>query len=524
MIKYFSFLLFPILVFAQISPGELTTAHASLEGLSNCTKCHVLGDKVTDQKCLDCHKEIGALINEKRGYHNSAEVKNKECINCHGDHFGRNFQIVKFDEKKFDHSKSGYELKAAHDEIKCGDCHTSKNIFNPELKKRKKTFLGLEQKCISCHEDYHQKTLGDDCGSCHLTEDFKKAELFDHNKTKFKLAGAHLKTDCNDCHKLEKRNGKDFRIFKGVHFASCEDCHRDVHNGKFGKDCAKCHSVVSFKQINESQFDHSKTNYPLIGLHKQVECKDCHKEKVTAKLKFTNCSDCHKDYHKSEFTVNGQIKKCDDCHNEFGFTPSTYTIEKHQASRFPLAGAHFAIPCRDCHYDAKLDVHKFRFEKMDCIVCHKNVHGDELRTELFNVNLCEECHSTENWKQINFKHERTNFKLIGKHEKIPCNDCHLSKDEAKQYLFKSVKKSCNDCHTDAHNNQFLVEGKTDCARCHDSYSWYIEKFDHDKSRFKLDGAHSRVECAKCHRAEFVNDKKIIDYKFEDISCISCHKN
>ena len=30
---------------AQISPGELTKSHAHLEGMLNCTKCHVLGDK-----------------------------------------------------------------------------------------------------------------------------------------------------------------------------------------------------------------------------------------------------------------------------------------------------------------------------------------------------------------------------------------------------------------------------------------------------------------------------------------------
>jgi len=43
-------------VYGQISPGDLSNAHKDLEGMSNCTKCHALGEKVENNKCLDCHK------------------------------------------------------------------------------------------------------------------------------------------------------------------------------------------------------------------------------------------------------------------------------------------------------------------------------------------------------------------------------------------------------------------------------------------------------------------------------------
>ena len=32
---------------AQLSPGPLTNAHASLEGITNCTQCHTLGEKIS---------------------------------------------------------------------------------------------------------------------------------------------------------------------------------------------------------------------------------------------------------------------------------------------------------------------------------------------------------------------------------------------------------------------------------------------------------------------------------------------
>src|SRR5665647_3163033 len=72
-------------VSAQISPGDLSKAHAGLEGISNCTKCHDVGNKVTREKCLACHKEIKANIAAHKGFHASAEVGNKDCFVCHNE-------------------------------------------------------------------------------------------------------------------------------------------------------------------------------------------------------------------------------------------------------------------------------------------------------------------------------------------------------------------------------------------------------------------------------------------------------
>ena len=84
---YFLLILLPILnisgLKAQISPGRLSSAHAHLEGLSNCTKCHVLGNKETSSKCLECHVEIKKLISARKGYHSSTIVTGKECHECH---------------------------------------------------------------------------------------------------------------------------------------------------------------------------------------------------------------------------------------------------------------------------------------------------------------------------------------------------------------------------------------------------------------------------------------------------------
>jgi len=40
------------------SPGPLAQGHADLEGLKNCTKCHVAGSKLSNDTCLACHTAI----------------------------------------------------------------------------------------------------------------------------------------------------------------------------------------------------------------------------------------------------------------------------------------------------------------------------------------------------------------------------------------------------------------------------------------------------------------------------------
>ncbi len=83
----------------QISPGPLSQPHSQLEGISKCTSCHDLGDKVSNTKCLDCHKPLKARVVQNKGFHASREVKGKDCITCHSEHHGLKFESIRFDEK-----------------------------------------------------------------------------------------------------------------------------------------------------------------------------------------------------------------------------------------------------------------------------------------------------------------------------------------------------------------------------------------------------------------------------------------
>ena len=516
--------------FGQISPGELSKVHAHLEGMTNCTKCHILGKKVSNQKCLDCHTELKSRIELKKGYHASIEIRGKECVTCHSDHHGLNFQIVRFSREKFNHNLSGFSLTGAHGKKQCIDCHKPEHISDQKIKKKKFTYLGLNPACLTCHTDYHQQTLSSNCTDCHDYEAFKPAKKFDHAKAKFQLTGKHKGVACISCHKSLIKNGQKFQEFKGLAFDNCTPCHKDVHNNKFGQNCTQCHTGESFSTIVKGfqGFDHSKTNFKLEGKHQKVDCKQCHKTKLTNALKHALCTDCHTDYHKSQFVKQGISPDCSKCHTVNGFNEFIFTIPQHNEGPFPLRGAHLATPCFVCHKKevSKTDTNwHFREIGKRCIDCHKNIHQTIISDKYYPDGSCETCHNENKWSLVNFDHTRTNFDLSGAHAKKSCRDCHFKKENEGVAVqeFRGLLTNCSHCHKDVHINQFENDGITDCSRCHDQMQFKpASKFDHNKTRFPLDGKHKDVACNKCHKIKQEKEIAFVLYKIKDFKCENCH--
>jgi hypothetical protein len=508
---------------AQISPGELATPHAHLEGISNCTQCHVLGSKVSSEKCLACHTEIKDRQGLQKGYHASSEVKGKDCFACHNDHHGRKFQLIRLDTAKFDHSLTGYSLSVPHAKKGCNDCHSTKYISDEKLKAKKYTYLGLNQECLTCHTDYHKKTLSPTCLNCHNADSFKPASKFNHDETKFQLSGKHAGVLCIKCHKIEMSDGKKFQQFKLNKTFSCSDCHKDPHNNKFGQNCSQCHNEDSFTVVKGAKdFDHNKTDYKLEGKHLTVNCKACHKTKFTDPLKTARCIDCHSDYHKNQFVKNGVTPDCSECHTLNGFSLFSYTIEQHNLSYFPLKGAHNAIPCTECH--KKQNDWSFREIGTNCKDCHEDPHRAIIDVKYYPGADCKACHVENRWKDVTFDHSKTEFALTGGHKKPGCRDCHFMKDTTGNIMqkFAGLSKNCSDCHADKHFNQFEKNGITNCTECHDTENWKASKFNHDNTNFRLDGKHINVPCLKCHKPEQQGSYYFVRYKLIDYRCESCH--
>jgi hypothetical protein len=509
---------------AQLSPGALSEPHSNLEGISKCTQCHVLGDKVSNEKCLLCHTDIQSRINNKKGYHSSSEVNGKDCFTCHTEHNGKTFKLIRFDIGKFNHSLTGFSLSPPHAARQCQDCHNQKYITDQKIKTKKNTYLGLKNDCLSCHADYHQQTLSSSCLNCHIPESFKPASKFNHNNARFQLAGKHKTVECLKCHKKENINGKGFQEFRGVPFNNCTSCHKDPHQNQFGQNCRQCHNEESFNTPAKglSNFDHNKTNFKLEEKHMNVSCTKCHRTKFTDPLKHDRCIDCHSDYHNGQFSKNGASSDCSQCHSVKGFNIFSFTVSQHNTGKFPLNGSHVAVPCFECH--KKLEKWSFRGIGLDCADCHNDIHKTFIQTKYYPESNCRVCHNENLWTEVSFDHSKTGFSLTGSHIGQKCRVCHFKADPTgiAMQKFSGLSKNCTDCHKDNHYGQFEKNGLTICSDCHSTQNWKASGFDHSKTAFRLDGKHVNVLCSKCHKLQQEGEIMYVRYKLKEFKCESCH--
>jgi len=543
-------------VFAQVSPGPLSGAHAGLEGSTKCFQCHRPGASGLDEQCLACHKQIAELIAGSRGLH-GREAKSK-CAGCHPEHAGRDFSLTNWPEegpRDFDHRRAGWPLSGKHQSLACRDCHNKKfrHAFAADGVWRtyhSMSWVGLDTTCAGCHEDVHKGALGADCARCHSAVSWK-VETFDHARTTFPLLGKHLKTPCEKCH-MDTRlplpidaAGKPRPLFKPLPHEQCTDCHQDPHAGRLGGSCAKCHTADDWRQVPKSAFDHDKTRYPLRGLHRTVACEKCHDPKTAwgPRPKFASCGSCHRDAHAGTATLAGKPADCEACHDTGSYRLSTYTVARHMESAYPLTGLHASVACDRCHRKDASPAGvtalgsagvMLRVKHARCTDCHADSHRGEFVSRT-DGGACEACHGTEGWRPSRFTprdHAQTRFLLEGRHVDIPCAACHgpgrkdlppvpVAKAEgpapAVKAALRGIETECVQCHRDPHGDRYgslrggaaaapreSAAGATRfaCTDCHDVRSFNpsaMGEAAHRRTAYPLEGAHRAVPCQACHK-------------------------
>jgi hypothetical protein len=323
---------------------------------ADCHSGHLYRVKVS-QECNSCHKK-----DDKH-----KESLGKECGSCHTE---RNWK----ESPKFDHEATIFPLLGKHAKTECKECH--KNAMYKEASKE----------CIGCHkkDDKHLGNLGEKCAECHAERDWKSVEgRFNHDRTKFKLRNGHAdsKIRCNACH-------KDFRSYRNT-AVDCISCHKkdDKHQDQLGSKCEQCHGDGSWKT---TQFDHSRSRFPLTGRHITAPCKDCH-ETHRYKDAPKDCFSCHKnkDKHKEKFGM-----RCENCHNTRAW--SVWEFDHDRRSTYRLDGAHRKVACESCHKQPAPKGKNAALVGASCIACHTN---EDAHDGQFG-NRCEQCHVAESWKKI----------------------------------------------------------------------------------------------------------------------------
>lgn len=495
---------------------ELSGKHKGLK----CATCHDHQSFRVETKALPENRQTFLGLRAVCSSCHEDRHKNSLSSECQTCHSTSGWTPV----ANFDHSKAGFPLSGKHAPVACAECHESlKMIPRPQAIVFTVAAFG---DCAPCHRSPHKPEFSKDrrCRDCHSTEGWKSSQ-FDHSVTRFPLVGAHRSVSCESCHpRMKGRQAGAMTDFSTKPFADCSSCHKSPHGPALNRTtCNACHTPITWRSVHNREFDHTQTDFPLRGKHKAVNCESCHQSDRTKSFAVQyraspRCSTCHPDQHEGAF--DGRYKDCSDCHTVDGFVPSTFTLAGHSTGRFPLTGAHAAVPCRECHLRDRTKA-TFVFTSVQCITCHSDPHRGRFGN-VMKSDGCALCHSTTAWDKVQFDHERTGFPLEGKHGSVSCSQCHKPSGDSTRY--SGTPTTCASCHTDPHVRQFATGGITRCESCHTARSWRILIFNHEtQSSFRLTGAHQKVPCGACHREEKSPRGSFVRFKPLPTTCEGCHQ-
>ncbi len=421
-------------------PGQVTEKHAATE--KACGKCHEPFEKASqDRLCLACHTDVAGDLDSSRGFHgHEPTVKAQQCKSCHAEHKGRDATLIHLERRTFDHRLTDMPLVGGHTKLDCEGCHPADTRFRDApsacsdchnqtkdphdgtlgmactschdesgwkpaqfdhsatrfpLRDRHQTlrceschtsrrFKPTPTECVACHSknDRHQGTFGSNCLACHTTRGWTGA-IFDHaRKTSFPLIGRHAATACVSCHK--PGTAADHTS------ATCVSCHArdDRHQGHFGNTCESCHTPIDWRRPT---FDHDRhTHFALRGRHKETPCTNCHRAEPRAERQSTTCYSCHRD---DDVHNHQQGTRCESCHDERGW--SRQVLFDHDASPFPLTGAHTRLICSQCHRSRS-----YSEVGRQCVSCHSNTTASCAK----QGTQCATCHDTATFRSKQVAH------------------------------------------------------------------------------------------------------------------------
>ncbi len=422
------------------------------------------------------------------------------CAECHRPDAWRPAHIA----PTFRHAEKVFPLDGAHSGTPCTTCHTSLD------------FSKAPTRCASCHDDVHRGELGVDCARCHSTRSFiDQARLGRmHEETRFPLRGAHAAAPCESCHIPGAAGQVQYRGLPttciGCHRADFDHAANPPHaSAGFPSNCESCHTETTWLSAT---FDHNATAFPLTGAHQAVSCNSCHADGVF-KGKPTSCAACHQaDFDQTTdppHAASGFATTCATCHSTASWTGATFD---HNATQFPLTGAHLAVTCAGCHADGV-----FKGKPTACVACHQpdfDKTTDPPHGAAGLATTCATCHTTVAWTGAAFDHNTTPFPLTGAHQTVPCNSCHGDG------IYHGKPTACVGCHQGDFDKTTDPDHKaagygTDCTTCHTTAAWQGANFDHNTTAFPLTGAHQAVPCIGCH-ADGV-------FKGKPTTCVSCHQ-
>jgi hypothetical protein len=248
-------------------------------------------------------------------------------------------------------------------------------------------------------------------------------------------------------------------------------------------------------------------------------CAACHVPPWGRESMADRCLNCHTEVRQQidEGTpLHGRMSQgmqCRNCHGEHnGPLASLTNLDNfdHRSAAFALTGKHHSLACQACHPG-----NVFKGTAKACAACHDEpaAHKGQFGPS------CAQCHSTTSWNEAHlaggsFNHDRTGFKLTGKHHMLNCKQCHPNN------VFKGLAQTCVSCHAEPSSHQGKFGAA--CAQCHTTATWkgavFVHSFPINHGQRRGKGNDKQLlarptSCATCHK-DAANNKTY--------SCYGCH--
>lgn len=221
----------------------------------------------------------------------------------------------------------------------------------------------------------------------------------------------------------------------------------------------------------------------------------------------TLCLKCHESVKKQVDTKTGfHAKKgetCGDCHPDHNgagvceIPPIGKDFDHKAETGWALLGEHSRIKCVECHPTPGV----YTATDTTCSSCHTDPHGRD-ETDRNILQKCDTCHDSEDWDALPLKADvfdhtssaDADYLLEGEHLEVECADCHF------EMKFVPIEHdACTSCHANSHRAEFRNEK---CENCHpNATTWAVARFDHDLTRYDLEGEHATVKCEECHQRD-----------------------
>jgi hypothetical protein len=471
----------------------LTGAHISVA----CAQCHTNNNYTTlPTTCYGCHQA------DFTGTTNPPHVASNfpsDCTLCHN--------TASWTAATFNHNNTAFPLTGFHVTVPCAQCHVNNN------------YTTLPTDCYSCHTADWNSTnspphaasgFPTTCATCHNTTAWTTA-TFNHNNTAFPLTGAHTTVPCAQCHTNNNYTTLPTACY-GCHQADFTGTNNPAHVAAgFPTDCTLCHTTSNW---TTSTFNHASV-FPLTGFHATMPCTQCHTNNNYTTLP-TNCYGCHlvdwTGTNNPNHIAVAFPTTCDTCHTTTDWT-SSITFNHTLYAGYALTGAHSTLSCVQCHAN-----NNYVGTSTACYSCHQADFTGTTNPAHVAAGFptdCSICHSTANWTSSTFNHSTTAFPLTGFHLTMPCVQCHTTSTSYNG----SLPTACYGCHQADWNsttdpNHASAGFPTTCDTCHTTTNWAGASFNHNNTPFPLTGAHTSVDCIKCH----INNV----FAGTPTVCYSCH--